>query len=123
MPLSKVKPCYLLVMVLISMSTPLLGSDYERIIQRAVIGCILVFYRKHYVSSKALSPTWQTFSAEKLTEQQLHFSLQLMTGLKKLKQARLVANMWLTPRQYRMHSFLQKVRLVECVEGWLWCRC
>ncbi|XP_061654773.1 zona pellucida sperm-binding protein 3-like isoform X1 [Phyllopteryx taeniolatus] len=35
--------------------------------------------RRHYVSSDAIMPHWQQFASSLLTEQQLHFSLRLMT--------------------------------------------
>ncbi|XP_038574811.1 zona pellucida sperm-binding protein 3-like isoform X1 [Micropterus salmoides] len=35
--------------------------------------------RRHYVSSNAVKPTWKTFASSILAEQQLHFSLRLMT--------------------------------------------
>ncbi|XP_061745427.1 zona pellucida sperm-binding protein 3-like [Nerophis ophidion] len=35
--------------------------------------------RRHYVSSDALLPHWQTFASSLVTERQLHFSLRLMT--------------------------------------------
>nr|XP_029134787.1 zona pellucida sperm-binding protein 3-like isoform X2 [Labrus bergylta] len=37
------------------------------------------YKRRHYVSSAALRPTWTTFASEVMAEQQLHFSLRLMT--------------------------------------------
>uniref|UniRef100_UPI0037E92B0F zona pellucida sperm-binding protein 3-like n=1 Tax=Semicossyphus pulcher TaxID=241346 RepID=UPI0037E92B0F len=37
------------------------------------------YRRRHYVSSSALRPTWSTYASSTLTEQQLHFSLRLMT--------------------------------------------
>lgn len=37
-------------------------------------------HRKHYVSSNAMRPTWKPFASRTLAEQQLHFSLRLMTG-------------------------------------------
>ncbi|XP_026157668.1 zona pellucida sperm-binding protein 3-like [Mastacembelus armatus] len=37
------------------------------------------YQRKHYVSSDALRPTWKLFASDMLAEQQLHFSLHLMT--------------------------------------------
>lgn len=36
--------------------------------------------RKHFVSSGAMRPTWKPFASKTLAEQQLHFSLRLMTG-------------------------------------------
>uniref|UniRef100_A0A672Y2F3 Zona pellucida sperm-binding protein 3 n=1 Tax=Sphaeramia orbicularis TaxID=375764 RepID=A0A672Y2F3_9TELE len=35
--------------------------------------------RRHYVSSKSMRPTWKPFAAYKQAENQLHFSLRLMT--------------------------------------------
>ncbi|CAK6962496.1 zona pellucida sperm-binding protein 3-like [Scomber scombrus] len=37
------------------------------------------FQRRHYVSSDAMQPTWKPFASEMLAEQQLRFSLRLMT--------------------------------------------
>ncbi|XP_073318544.1 zona pellucida sperm-binding protein 3-like isoform X2 [Pagrus major] len=37
------------------------------------------YRRRHYVSSNAVRPTWKPFASNMLTEQQLHFSLRLMT--------------------------------------------
>ncbi|KAM6957957.1 zona pellucida sperm-binding protein 3-like [Tautogolabrus adspersus] len=37
------------------------------------------YKRRHYVSSTALRPTWTTFASKMMAEQQLHFSLRLMT--------------------------------------------
>ncbi|XP_042369089.1 zona pellucida sperm-binding protein 3-like [Plectropomus leopardus] len=37
------------------------------------------YRRRHYVSSSAVRPTWKTFASNMLAEQQLHFSLRLMT--------------------------------------------
>lgn len=41
----------------------------------------LVTFRKHNVSSNALHPTWIPYVAAKAGEEQLHFSLKLMTGM------------------------------------------
>lgn len=38
------------------------------------------FFRKHNVSSNALRPTWIPYVAAKAGEEQIHFSLKLMTG-------------------------------------------
>ncbi|XP_023249098.1 zona pellucida sperm-binding protein 3-like [Seriola lalandi dorsalis] len=37
------------------------------------------YQRRHYVSSGAVRPTWKQFASDMLAEQQLHFSLHLMT--------------------------------------------
>nr|XP_033471561.1 zona pellucida sperm-binding protein 3-like [Epinephelus lanceolatus] len=37
------------------------------------------YRRRHYVSSSAVRPTWELFASNILAEQQLHFSLRLMT--------------------------------------------
>ncbi|KAM9334112.1 zona pellucida sperm-binding protein 3-like [Symphorus nematophorus] len=37
------------------------------------------YRRRHYVSSNAVRPTWKPFASDMLAEQQLHFSLRLMT--------------------------------------------
>ncbi|XP_035533714.1 zona pellucida sperm-binding protein 3-like [Morone saxatilis] len=37
------------------------------------------YRRRHYVSSNAVGPTWKPFASNMLAEQQLHFSLRLMT--------------------------------------------
>ncbi|XP_030265200.1 zona pellucida sperm-binding protein 3-like isoform X2 [Sparus aurata] len=37
------------------------------------------YRRRHYVSSNAVRPTWKPFASNMLAEQQLHFSLRLMT--------------------------------------------
>ncbi|XP_071320683.1 zona pellucida sperm-binding protein 3-like [Trachinotus anak] len=37
------------------------------------------YQRRHYVSSNAMRPTWKLFASNMLAEQQLHFSLRLMT--------------------------------------------
>ncbi|XP_070786738.1 zona pellucida sperm-binding protein 3-like [Enoplosus armatus] len=37
------------------------------------------YRRRHYVSSHAVRPTWKPFASNMLAEQQLHFSLRLMT--------------------------------------------
>ncbi|KAM8722950.1 zona pellucida sperm-binding protein 3-like isoform 3-T3 [Acanthopagrus schlegelii] len=58
------------------------------------------YRRRHYVSSSAVRPTWKPFASNTLAEQQLHFSLRLMT------------EDWQEPRQSSVY-FLSDVMHIE----------
>ncbi|XP_041637401.1 zona pellucida sperm-binding protein 3-like [Cheilinus undulatus] len=56
-----------------------IGSSFILRTNHAEVAVQCHYRRKHHVSSTALRPTWTTFASRLMAEQQLHFSLRLMT--------------------------------------------
>uniref|UniRef100_A0A665TBA8 Zona pellucida sperm-binding protein 3 n=1 Tax=Echeneis naucrates TaxID=173247 RepID=A0A665TBA8_ECHNA len=57
-----------------------IGTTFIYKTNQAEVAIQCHYQRRHYVSSNALSPTWRLFSSDMKAEQQLDFSLRLMTA-------------------------------------------